>query len=101
MIPDRNSCPKAGPKPCGWCGGHRGISKMSHFEPSFEYVTHFSSCRIRHFLLLLVEGSDASRFNFLAPSRHLENFGETVFIVLASHHDDPGSIPGSGPIYLH
>jgi hypothetical protein len=28
--PDRNFCPKAGPKPCGWCGGHRGISKMSH-----------------------------------------------------------------------
>jgi hypothetical protein len=52
--PDRNFCPKAGPKPCGWCGGHRGISKRSHCEPLFEYVTHFSSCRIRHFLLPLV-----------------------------------------------
>jgi hypothetical protein len=50
--PDRNFCPKAGPKPCGWCGGHRGISKMSHCEPLFEYVTHFSSCRICHFYSL-------------------------------------------------
>jgi hypothetical protein len=79
-YPDRNFCPKAGPKPCGWCGGHRGISKMSHCEPLFEYVTYFSSCRIRHFLLPLVEVSDASRFYFLAPSWHLENFGETVFV---------------------
>jgi hypothetical protein len=39
--PDRNYCPKAGPKPCGWCGGHRGISKRSHCEPLFEHVTHF------------------------------------------------------------
>ena len=80
MYPDRNSCPKAGPKPCGWCGGHRGISNMSHCEPLFECVTHFSSCRIRHFLLPLVEVSDASRFYLLAPSWHLENFGETVFV---------------------
>ncbi len=80
QYPDRNFCPKAGPKPCGWCGGHRGISKMSHCEPLFGYVTHFSSCRIRHFLLPLVEVSDASRFYFLAPSRHLENFGEFVFV---------------------
>jgi hypothetical protein len=41
LYPDRNSCPKAGPKPCGWCGGHRGISNMSHCEPLFEHVTHF------------------------------------------------------------
>jgi hypothetical protein len=32
------------------------------------------------FLLPLVEVSDASRFYFLAPSRHFENFGETVFV---------------------
>jgi hypothetical protein len=67
-VPDRNFRPKAGPMPCGWCGGHRGISKMSHCEPLFECVTHFSSCRIRHFLLPLVQVSDASRFYFLAPS---------------------------------
>lgn len=48
--PEKNSCPKAWPKPCGWCSGHKGISKLSNTS-TFQHISlcyDGRACQSRH-----------------------------------------------------